>query len=810
MAEAPATSRNAAGPGEAPGAGAGRATITIDGRAWRVPLHSPIINKEQPAIDGRLAPTTIWDAARLAGVSIPALCHRQDLRAVGVCRMCVVEVEGDAGSKGGPPPLAAACMRTVTDGMVVHTASERVEEVRRTLTELLLAEHPAPCAREKDKPGSCELEALGHKYGLIEKPPAFAPRAFDKGTDRSNFSIFIDHSACIMCDRCVRACGEVAQENVIARTGKGVATAIGFDNDKPMGDSSCVDCGWCMISCPTGAITYGGGVPAKLKDGTPVDPEDLIRRLPSLFKGVSMEFLRRSQGSIVERRFKPGEIICRQGEHGHTAYLIEQGAVDIYLANLPAQQARTKARGAAGGGGGGGGGVVGRVINLLGRGGGRTGGTAGSSDGSERTTIPIDADLELDRAKPIARIGSLELIGEAACLNNQPRSATMRAVTDVVILEMARNVLEVLRRGKAFKAKLEKKYRARLLDNALRSSPLFGDLTNEMIDELGKRVTLVAYSPGEVIFRQGDPADALYLVRMGHVKVYEEVDGRPGQALNYLTRGQCFGELGLLADDPALQFRTRSCAALDHVELVRVPRVEFDMVMKRFPDVARRVRDRAEIYVKLGPGAPDPKRNVLFLEEFIEQGLYQAQSLLVLDLEKCTRCDECVRACAQAHGGQTRLLREGRRLDKYLVTTSCRSCHDPYCMVGCPVDAIHRKPGEKQLTIEDHCIGCGKCAENCPFGNIFMQEAEVEAVDLSTGKTVQTTQRRATVCDLGEGQCIGPDEDPACVYACPHDAALTRMNAEDFMKVVVGSANMAAGGKQSPGKGGGGSEARRP
>src|SRR5205085_2963246 len=105
------------------------------------------------------------------------------------------------------------------------------------------------------------------------------------------------------------------------------------------------------------------------------------------------------------------------------------------------------------------------------------------------------------------------------------------------------------------------------------------------------------------------------------------------------------------------------------------------------------------------------------LAEFLSQGLMNAQSLLVLDLEKCTRCDECTKACADTHDGVSRLIREGLRFDKFLVASSCRSCLDPYCLVGCPVDAIHRRPREGdtqslEIVIEDWCIGCGQCEKN--------------------------------------------------------------------------------------------------
>jgi Fe-S-cluster-containing hydrogenase component 2 len=154
------------------------------------------------------------------------------------------------------------------------------------------------------------------------------------------------------------------------------------------------------------------------------------------------------------------------------------------------------------------------------------------------------------------------------------------------------------------------------------------------------------------------------------------------------------------------------------------------------------------------------------LADFLDQGLMQAQSLLLLDLEKCTRCDECVRACADAHDGVTRLVREGLRFDKYLVATSCRQCRDPLCMVGCPVGAIRRR-NSLEIIVEDWCIGCGLCANNCPYGNLNMHPFQVKVPDPARPtRRIAVTQRKATGCDL----CMEHAE-PSCVYACPHDAA---------------------------------------
>ena len=209
--------------------------------------------------------TTIWDAARQAGIDIPVLCHSPRLDPVGVCRMCVVDVGGRV--------LAASCVRPCEEGMKVETHSPRVEKQRKMLTALLLADHPVPCAKEQTT-GDDLLDALGRRFGLIsdfrieidDLKTGDAARSLlnlqsqssspeSRPTDLSSPVIAVDHQACILCDRCIRACDDIQCNEVIGRTGKGYTTRIGFDLDDPMGQSTCVSCGECVAACPTGALT---------------------------------------------------------------------------------------------------------------------------------------------------------------------------------------------------------------------------------------------------------------------------------------------------------------------------------------------------------------------------------------------------------------------------------------------------------------------------------------------------------------------------------------------------------------------------
>src|SRR5258706_3971261 len=137
----------------------------------------------------------------------------------------------------------------------------------------------------------------------------------------------------------------------------------------------------------------------------------------------------------------------------------------------------------------------------------------------------------------------------------------------------------ILQRNKTFRAQLERNYRARALDSHLRSVPIFGPLTKDFIDHLRDRVELIRYQPGQVICRQGDPADSFYLIRIGFVKISEQ---RPGgeMILAYLGRGGVFGGIGLLSGGT----RTASLTALHHLEVVPITRPDLQLMLGRISD----------------------------------------------------------------------------------------------------------------------------------------------------------------------------------------------------------------------------------
>jgi Fe-S-cluster-containing hydrogenase component 2/CRP-like cAMP-binding protein len=407
-----------------------------------------------------------------------------------------------------------------------------------------------------------------------------------------------------------------------------------------------------------------------------------------------------------------------------------------------------------------------------------------------------------------------------ACLSGSPRTATLKGVKSGEVWELRRNVLDRLMRLPSHRERLEKDYRDRALHQVLPRAEIFKSLEarelQKIVEFVSPRISFVRVSPGQTLFHQGDIADGLYIVRLGHVRVgLRRFEGE----MKVISRGpgSIIGEIGLLGfsskdaglnvreADAAIKValdradaatlgdalppgkRTATCAALDHLEMARLGRADFLQLIHDYPVLRQRLVEQSLLRLR-----SDNERNPLH-REFVNQGLYEGQSLLILDLEKCTRCDECVKACVQQHGTEshgapvTRLLRDGLHFANLMVATACRSCTDAYCMIGCPVDSIHRGR-HGQIVIEDHCIGCGLCASNCPYGNIFMAPNEhqhFETVDPSqSGRKHKMASLKASTCDLCDAVGELSNPYPRCVAACPHEAA-SRMTGDELLRLVT-------------------------
>ena len=186
---------------------------------------------------------TIWQAAARHGTDIPHLCYRDSdgYRADGNCRACMVEIEGER-------VLAASCIRTPTEGMVVHSENHRAKTARKMVMELLVADQPS---RDTAHDPDSELWRYAETQDV---DAARFPAKSSPAPDSSHPAIAVNMDACIQCNLCVRACREVQVNDVIGLAGRGADAHIVFDFGDDMGASTCVGCGECVQACPTGAL----------------------------------------------------------------------------------------------------------------------------------------------------------------------------------------------------------------------------------------------------------------------------------------------------------------------------------------------------------------------------------------------------------------------------------------------------------------------------------------------------------------------------------------------------------------------------
>lgn len=481
---------------------------------------------------------------------------------------------------------------------------------------------------------------------------------------------------------------------------------------------------------------------------TPV-PFETLKGLDFL-QGVDDAELRTLGPGIWQCAFPAESFIHRTGEYGDAAFVILEGAAEVRLTGLAAPRHPTRVED---------GGWRARLARLLGR---RQGAQPSAPEPAPPPPPPDGTVILSDfnvTARPgyQARLGPGDVFGEVSALSRYPHAADVVAVTDMRCIVLPTPTLRRLQTGvDAFGEMIDRLYVERTLDVHLARVDLFAGLPFDVRKALRDGSELLSFAPSQEIAAQGEPCEDFYLVRGGYVRVAVR-DGDAEIAVTYLRKGDYAGEIGLLLDEPWPMTLT----ALEHVELVRIGRDEFRRALAASPrveeelwaTVVQRLKDR-------GFAMRNP-RAVESLSTAMDTGLVHGESVLLIDLNTCTKCDDCVRACEATHGGTPRFVREGPRVGHYSVPTACYHCTDPVCMIGCPTGAISRPLGTLQVVINaDTCIGCHRCVNGCPWHNIV----PVPYHSPTLGEDIQL----ATKCDL----CYGRAEGPACVQMCPHGAAV--------------------------------------
>jgi Fe-S-cluster-containing dehydrogenase component/CRP-like cAMP-binding protein len=513
------------------------------------------------------------------------------------------------------------------------------------------------------------------------------------------------------------------------------------------------------------------------------------------------------------RRFERGDIIVREGDYGSSAFFVLRGSVRVILNSLPSEMLGRRVPHKKS--------LFGSLAQLWRRpaypevrdysGNRAPSGSASAGVQARKTkgekTVHLflqDVPRVLDANRTV-RLEAGELFGEIASLSRTPRTATVIAEESAELLEIRWQGLRELRRyAPQWKEHIDRLYRERSLLVHLQETSFLAGLPPETLQAIADQTQFKDYGDFEwnvsyrtirqastherlekepVIAQEGDYPNGLILIRSGFARLSRHYN-HGERTIRYLGKGEVFGLPELLGGSPGegplgLQFSLR---AIGHVDVLIIPTAVVEQfIAPRFAADqvaalrARMERER-EIDLEKEAGARFDAEMVEFL---VEERYANGTATMLIDLDRCTRCDDCVRACAATHDNNPKFIRHGRERNGIMVANACMHCVDPVCMIGCPTGAIHRESIEGQVVINDlTCIGCATCANSCPYDNIQMVEIRDRHGEFIVDVETQTPILKATKCDL----CLDQLGGPACVRACPHDA-LIRADMRDTDKL---------------------------
>lgn len=402
------------------------------------------------------------------------------------------------------------------------------------------------------------------------------------------------------------------------------------------------------------------------------------------------------------------------------------------------------------------------------------------------TLVEGEVQLQLEQEGPWHSLKPGQFFGEMSLISGRPRQGGAIASEDCILIETPRRIMvKLMNSNEEVRQGIDRIFIVRALQAAFRPELPLAELA-----AIADRVESGRFNAGQALFTEGEEGDCLHLIRSGTVVLSR---GSQNMVVAQHHSGDLVGQMALMG----APLRRDTARAAVRTETLKVRRPEFLALVNSQPAHVSVLQGRLSSLLEQTnamASQPEAARSIGFL---MDQGLGEATNALVIDESLCVGCDNCERACAETHGGLSRLNREaGPSFANLHVPISCRHCELPHCMKDCPPDAI-RRSADGEVFITDSCIGCGNCETNCPYDAIKLSYAAPAKPGLwswllfgrGTGpgqpETFQPAPaakergKKAVKCDA----CMGQAGGPACVRACPTGAAM-RLAPEQFVALV--------------------------